>query len=173
MRILTQILKEFGLPLVVALTWAWFRASSAQDNWWASFISNLAGSFFFASWICAQFMRIKRQHEMDDRLSNIGEQLAQSGTTMKALTTKVTQILEQVKNAPALQPLMEDVSELIETANTQIVLANNAVAEARNTVPFGWQSDWALPQRLVPNPKIYEMGSPTPPLPLIDEQSKK
>jgi hypothetical protein len=174
MRTVKQILREFSLPFVVGLFWAWYRVSPTQSDWLSSLIANFATSFFLASWAIGQVTRIRRQHTTEDSFQGIGNQLTQLTNTQATIMERFIVLQEQTKNIPALQPLIQDLSKLTMTANTQATAANTAVVEARSResqATFGWVSDWPLPQRLVPNPMIYDSamgGSRGPPPVLMD-----
>ena len=104
-------------------------------------------------WAIGQVTRIRPQHTTEDSFQGIGNQLTQLGSTQATIMERFTVLQEQTKNIPALQPLIQDLSNLTLTANTQVTAANTAVIEARSreSLPtLGWVSDWPLPQRLIP-----------------------
>jgi hypothetical protein len=125
-------------------------------------------------WAIGQVTRIRRQHTTEDSFQGIGNQLTQLGSTQATIMERFTVLQAQTKNIPALQPLIQDLSNLTLTANTQVTAANTAVIEARSreSLPtLGWVSDWPLPQRLIPDPRICDSamgGSRGPPLVLMD-----
>lgn len=164
-----QVLREFSIPFVIALLWAWYRVPFSQSGWLSSAIANFTAAFFFASWAVGHIMRIRRQHTTEDFFQGIENRLTQLATTTTAIMGKVVEVQELRGNAAAVEPLIQDLSTLTMTANTQVAEANNAIADARNReniASLGWFSDWSLPQRLVPNPAIYGTSTAETPLAL-------
>jgi hypothetical protein len=121
-----------------------------------SLLTAFAAAFFFCSWLLGQVIRIDRQQTTEDSLAEL-----KGNMTEQARLTTI--LVERTKDIPALLPLVQDLSRVTTTANTQVEQISTAVS---TTPPMGWVTDWALPQRLIPNPEIYAPLASTPPLPL-------
>src|ERR1700730_17503422 len=170
MRTLKQLLRDFWIPFIIAALWALYKYIwPAPSDWLSVLITNFAASFFLASWAYGHIIRIKRQHSTEDSLEEIEKQLGQLGTTTKSISGTLPELQELSKNFAALQPVIQHLSNLTLTANTQVAAANNAVAETRSradTSSLGWYSDSPLPLRAKPNPAIHEWSNFVPPPPV-------
>lgn len=72
MKILQQLLKEFWLPLVLGVAWTTFNVIDRPDRWSVREILNVFGpTFFFMSWLVAQWYRVRKQQRVEDGLVEI------------------------------------------------------------------------------------------------------
>lgn len=73
MRITLQLLKEFWLPAAVATIWTLinFITASTTDRSFTFVINILAPSFFFVSWLAAQYFRVNKQQQVSTSLDKI------------------------------------------------------------------------------------------------------
>jgi hypothetical protein len=158
-RVIKQLLREFWLPLLVAVSWTWYRYhTSAQDDVISTLVTNFASSFFLASWATGQLVRVSRQQFTEDTLQTLTD-------NVKKVVEGVTSLIDAAEklNVPGFQDLIAS----MRSQTTQVVEANNAISVAQSNFPVtGWMGDWPLPQRLRPNPDIYANMSRDTPLPL-------
>jgi hypothetical protein len=105
------------------------------------------GAFFFVSWLMGQFVRISRQQATDDALGTLAGQLRVVGSTVDVMKTKFDELLA---GEPALQPIAQEISELTESANTQLAQANSTIAALGEMRILPWDTPWELPR----SPKI-------------------
>ena len=73
MKIIRQLLKEFWLPLILGAAWTFFNLiDNPIDKWTAKGTINIFGpTFFFMSWLVAQWYRVKKQQKVEDGLGKI------------------------------------------------------------------------------------------------------
>lgn len=73
MRIIAQLLREFWLPLLLAFGWTIFNFTDRPVTQWAvrDFINVFGPTFFFVSWLVAQWYRVRKQQRVEDGLLNI------------------------------------------------------------------------------------------------------
>lgn len=84
MKTLLQLLKEFWLPLLVALAWTGYNLFSmpvGKQNI-REFINLLGPTFFFLSWLVAQWFRVRKQHRIDEGLSSIEQKVETIGAVL-------------------------------------------------------------------------------------------
>jgi hypothetical protein len=73
MKILFQLLKEFWLPLILGVAWTLYNvADKPPESWTAKELINIFGpTFFFASWLVAQWYRVRKQQRVESGLTDI------------------------------------------------------------------------------------------------------
>jgi len=80
MHVLRQLLREFALPLLLALAWtAYNLAATPKEQWNIRSALNIFGpTFFFASWLVAQWFRVRKQQKVEAGLVGIEASLKQT-----------------------------------------------------------------------------------------------
>lgn len=73
MRVVRQLLREFWLPLVFGIAWTAFNFIDRPfPQWTVREVVNVLGpTFFFASWLIAQWYRVRKQQYVEDGLTKI------------------------------------------------------------------------------------------------------
>ncbi len=73
MRVLLQLLREFWLPLLLGVAWTVFNfVDRSISRWTVREALNVFGpSFFFISWLIAQWYRVKKQQRVEEGLTEI------------------------------------------------------------------------------------------------------
>ena len=73
MKIIAQLLREFWLPLLLGVAWTTFNFTDrSPSTWTVREILNVFGpTFFFMSWIVAQWYRVRKQQKVEDDLIDI------------------------------------------------------------------------------------------------------
>ena len=86
-RTAVQLAKEMWLPFAVAFVWTGYNVAAATGRVWTlSDVINLFGpTFFFAAWLISQWLRVRRQHRVEDELGGIAERV---GNTLDVLDEK-------------------------------------------------------------------------------------
>lgn len=89
MKIAVQLLKEFWVPASVGVAWTLYSLSEQSFNKWTllSFVNVFGPTFFFASWLVAQWYRVKKQQKVEDGLSGIQEKIQRMLEDLEAKTT--------------------------------------------------------------------------------------
>lgn len=77
MNIFKQLLREFWIPSLVCLIWSAINIfTSSNEDWSFTKIVNIAApTFFFASWLTAQYFRVRKQEHVSSSLSTIEERV--------------------------------------------------------------------------------------------------
>ena len=88
MKVLLQILKEFLLPLVIALGWTLFNLyDKTKTDWSFKESVNIFGpTFFFISWLISQWFRVKKQQKVETGLSDIEASIKRTLSKLDAKT---------------------------------------------------------------------------------------
>jgi len=73
MRVIPQLLKEFWLPLLLGAAWTAFNFFDRPGaSWTVREVLNVFGpTFFFMSWLVAQWYRVRKQQRVEEGLSEI------------------------------------------------------------------------------------------------------
>lgn len=94
MSTVTQLAKEFWLPLLFASAWTLYSRFSTPSSTTADLITAFSASFFFLSWLTGQYFRVRKQVRVDqgfetleDRLKVLANQLESSVETLHATLT--------------------------------------------------------------------------------------
>lgn len=79
MKITLQLLKEFWLPLSVSLAWVLYNLPEISTSKWSlrDFVNLFGPTFFFASWLVAQWYRVGKQQKVEDGLIGIQSHIKQ------------------------------------------------------------------------------------------------
>jgi hypothetical protein len=136
MRTFRQILREFWIPLVIAMGWGLYRVFSSNADWLSVFVANFAGAFFFTSWCASHFMRVRRQHATEDSFRQLERGLADVTGTIGTLVTMASDLLARTQGIPELRRAVESFSALTAKASTEVAAANNAFSAARASSPM-------------------------------------
>ena len=77
MKIVIQLLKEFGIPLLVALFWAGYNwhERPVSDRSVSVLLNTFGPTFFFISWLFSQWYRVRKQQRVEDGLVGIEVQV--------------------------------------------------------------------------------------------------
>jgi len=82
MRVVFQLLREFWLPLLLGVAWTAFNiVDNPRSHWSVREFFNIFGpTFFFMSWLVAQWYRVRKQQRVEEGLTEIqaGVQALQS-----------------------------------------------------------------------------------------------
>jgi hypothetical protein len=176
LRIVKQLAREFWIPFLVALCWTAYRYHvSIGDDVISTVIAAFAAAFFLASWATGQVVRFNRQQAVEDSLQTLVQRTNDMNIAVRTMSDFAQQLQQQTKDIPGLNATVQKLVASIQTTSTQLSQANNAVSAATNNLPvMGWISDWPLPLRLRPDPRIYApfSNTATSPLPLREAASK-
>jgi hypothetical protein len=73
MRVLLQLIREFWLPLLLGIAWTAFNFIDRPFRDWSvrEVVNVLAPTFFFISWLVAQWYRVRKQQRVEDDLGRI------------------------------------------------------------------------------------------------------
>lgn len=73
MSVFKQLFKEFWIPSTVAIIWSLVNYSTAKDQDWSfiKIVNIAAPTFFFASWLTAQYFRVRKQEHVSTTLNTI------------------------------------------------------------------------------------------------------
>ena len=68
-----QLFKEFWLPLLIALVWSLINLKIMSGNDWSllKLVNIAAPTFFFVSWLTAQYFRVRKQEAVSSTLTTI------------------------------------------------------------------------------------------------------
>jgi hypothetical protein len=88
-KTLTQIAREFWIPMLGAALWAAYEyccAGTSADRSLSGLIKAFGASFFFISWLLAQWFRIQKQQKVDGHLSTIDKRVTETLESVQART---------------------------------------------------------------------------------------
>jgi hypothetical protein len=73
MKVLIQLLKEFWLPLILGLLWTIYNIADTPIAEWSAknFLNIFGPTFFFMSWLVAQWYRVRKQQKVEAGLGEI------------------------------------------------------------------------------------------------------
>lgn len=79
MKIAFQLLKEFWLPFLIGIAWTAYNFSEQlSGNWnFRSFVNIFGPTFFFVSWLVAQWYRVRKQQRVEDGLIGVESHVKQ------------------------------------------------------------------------------------------------
>lgn len=99
-----QLLKEFWAPLLVAVAWGIYNVLSSESGWSTrNFINWFAPAFFFASWLLAQWFRVRKQQRIEGDLERLQ---TQTKVLLDEVTTKTTELFNQLTGGDSFCYLM-------------------------------------------------------------------
>ncbi|MFM4922410.1 hypothetical protein [Aeromonas dhakensis] len=74
MKIFTQIIKEFWIPLALSILWVLYNiyGNGSETEWSFQKTVNIFGpTFFLLSWLTGQFFRVKKQTKVEDSFGSM------------------------------------------------------------------------------------------------------
>jgi hypothetical protein len=73
MQVISQLLREFWLPLLLGVAWTVFNVIDNPHATWSirEFLNIFGPTFFFMSWLVAQWYRVKKQQRVEEGLTEI------------------------------------------------------------------------------------------------------
>jgi hypothetical protein len=93
---------------------------------------------------------------------------------VRTMSNVAQQLQQQTKDVPGLNATVQKLVASIQATSTQVSQANNAISAATNNLPvMGWISDWPVPPRVRPDPRIYAPISNTAAIPLALREAAK
>ncbi|MBK6999295.1 MAG: hypothetical protein IPH35_04760 [Rhodoferax sp.] len=100
-----QLLREFLLPLAIALAWTLYNVSEPPQGQWSvrTFVNVFGPSFFFVSWLSAQWHRVRKQQKVEAGLSGIE---ASVKSTLHALDEKTADLVGYISGGESVCYLM-------------------------------------------------------------------
>jgi len=95
MQVVKQLFKEFWLPLAVALAWTIYNIYELPRGEWStrSFVNIFGPSFFFASWVVSQWLRVRKQQKVEAGLTGIE---ASVNRTLQAIEEKTADLVDHI-----------------------------------------------------------------------------
>lgn len=94
MKTFNQIIKEFWLPLIIALLWTLYNLNLKNESWSIAKAINVFGpTFFLVSWCCGQYFRIRKQKKVEYELDEVQNKLDKF---FKQLETKTENIINNL-----------------------------------------------------------------------------
>jgi hypothetical protein len=157
LRVGKQLAREFWIPFLAASCWTLYRYHvSIEGDAISTVIAAFAAAFFLASWATGQVVRVNRQQAIEDTLQTLVQRANDMDVAVRTMANAAQQLQQQTKDIPGLNATVQKLVASIQTASTQVSEANNAISAATNNLPaMGWISDWPLPHRVRPDPRIY------------------
>lgn len=72
-KVVKQLLTEFWLPLVIAIVWSLINLKTMSRSEWSllKLVNIAAPTFFFVSWLTAQYFRVRKQEAVSSTLTTI------------------------------------------------------------------------------------------------------
>jgi len=94
-KVIKQFIKEYVIQFILALLWAYFslRNKTEIDSYLMSFVTQFSAAFFLLSWIFGQFLRVKKQMSVSERLDKILNKLEQVASSIQTRTDKLSNFL--------------------------------------------------------------------------------
>lgn len=94
-KVIVQFVKEYIIQVILALIWAYFslKNKSGIESYLMSFITQFSGAFFLLSWIFGQFLRVKKQMSVSERLNKILVRLEYIANSIQTETEKLSNYL--------------------------------------------------------------------------------
>jgi len=125
LALLKRIIFEFWLAFVVAAIWAILRAWPFQVEWtWlGTLVANFSVAFFLVSYMIGQYVRIRRQRAVEQRVGTAIDRLVGVTVAVSELTDRLNEYLTQ---EPASLLVLKELS----VANNTLAHANDAVVVA-------------------------------------------
>jgi hypothetical protein len=84
-----QLLREFWLPFVAAFIWTAYNVTELPPSQWSirNFVNAFGPAFFFASWLIAQWYRVRKQQKVEGGLASIEASVKQTLAELEVKTT--------------------------------------------------------------------------------------
>lgn len=85
MKILKQVLREFGIQFILSIVWAIYAFDNSSDNQnlILNFIKNFGACFFLTSWFAGQLLRIIKQQKLESNLNSIITRIEKASTDIQ------------------------------------------------------------------------------------------
>lgn len=95
MNTVRQLLKEFWLPFAIALFWTINNVWVSREAGWSitKFVNVAAPTFFFVSWLTAQYFRVKKQEHVSTTLTFIEARVSDAIARLDMQTTNLVALL--------------------------------------------------------------------------------
>lgn len=92
MSVIRQLTKEFAVPLIAALAWTGYNLYETLPGQWSFRVAvNVFGpAFFFASWLAAQWFRVKKQQGVEKGLGTIEKSIKDTLAKLDATATQLS-----------------------------------------------------------------------------------
>lgn len=89
MFVFKQLLREFAVPFLTAVAWTIYNLYEVpKETWSISSTINIFGpTFFFVSWLAAQWFRVRKQQKIDAGLLDIDQSIKHSVVQLEQRTT--------------------------------------------------------------------------------------
>jgi hypothetical protein len=106
MKVLIQLLKEFWLPLLLGAAWTAYNLADRQGNQLSirETINIFGPTFFFMSWLVAQWLRVKKQQKFEEGLSGIQADVSSLSAPLLPCELRLT--LKQELSSDVVQRLL-------------------------------------------------------------------
>jgi hypothetical protein len=90
-----QLLREFWLPFAAAFLWTGYNVTELPPEQWSirNFVNAFGPAFFFASWLIAQWYRVRKQQKVEGGLASIEASVKQ---TLAELEVKTTDLVAHI-----------------------------------------------------------------------------
>jgi hypothetical protein len=117
MKIFNQLIKEFCAPFALAFAWSAYNLYSDPSSNWniTKFINIFGPSFFLASWLTAQYFRVRKQNKVENELLKIQEKTAKM---LDELETKTSDLVSHLTGGDSFCYLM--IGNLFKSSNVGI-----------------------------------------------------
>lgn len=91
MSIGRQLVKEFAIPLLVAISWTGYSLYQAPSKSWTILdcVNVFGPAFFFVSWLVAQWFRVKKQKDVEKGLVEIDARIKANLQRLDEATTRL------------------------------------------------------------------------------------
>lgn len=86
-----QLLKEFWLPFLCAVLWTFYKFGGISNDGWSlrAAIETFAPSFFLASWVSAQWYRVRKQQKVESELTSIESRIRAATSELEAKSAHI------------------------------------------------------------------------------------
>ncbi|MCH7297240.1 hypothetical protein [Acinetobacter higginsii] len=90
-----QLLKEFWLPFAIAFVWTIINVLTSRETGWSfpQVINIAAPTFFFVSWLTAQYFRVKKQEHVSTTLTSIETRVSDAIARLDTQTNNLATLL--------------------------------------------------------------------------------
>jgi hypothetical protein len=101
MLALHQLLKEFWIPLLIAIGWGIYNVLGTENSQWSTreFVNWFAPAFFFASWLLAQWFRVRKQQKIEGDLEHLQ---TLTKVLLEEVSAKTKHLLDQLTGGDSL-----------------------------------------------------------------------
>ncbi|MDP3587945.1 MAG: hypothetical protein Q8R58_07830 [Sulfuricurvum sp.] len=92
-EIFKQLLKEYWLPFIASIIWTLYAKKS--DEYLTTAVGTFAATFFFLSWLNAQFFRVTKQMKVEKSFVNVEERLKNLIITVEDRTNNLLNVINE------------------------------------------------------------------------------